>query len=453
MEKLTPALRRILPLLRLYSAWLSSNVHIIAGLAEDDALSVYIDDLWRAYSRAVAAVADDQIFGIWTLEEYRAEYMLEEDADVLGFKPLQNEWTKIWRNWYDKASGTLKPKFSDAHIARMLPEEEMLARLMGLLDDGLHLAHDVDEAPISLLGTKVHYGQPPEEDVAAFEKAQQDLKDKPWPKPKPLSYAAAAAKSRARQAQKQASIQASTPAKAANGPPASSAHSRQAQLSRMVDELLDEEEGNNPVTPPQQHALHPAVVPDGDSYMNGTNSMGGTYYGGSDFANVPSYQPKLPSTSLPRSPRAAGAAATTPSAFHTPKGAVAPSSLERMQSVSTIWNKMAANAAPTSPSFPSGLPTGTLSSPAQIRQQGHSRGNSASSIRSRNSQNAPMGDSWSSLGSAPGVQASHVPNDGYSRFSASGDMASPLLFGAGNNMWSTSNSSFRNISPPNGQGG
>ncbi|KAI7572316.1 hypothetical protein KC316_g11951 [Hortaea werneckii] len=165
----------------------------------------------------------------------------------------------------------------------------------------------------------------------------------------------------------------------------------------------------------------------------------------------------------------------TPPTLRTPKDSLAANSLERMQSVSTIWNNLPANQISSSPSFPSGLPVGTLTSPAQHfnRHSQHSRGNSASSIHSKASQTNPNhapvsvigGDPWAAANLSPNAAAATVPppgqapppmpTDGYARFSQSAGMASPLLFGAGNNMWSTTshNSSFRNVTPPNGQGG
>ncbi|KAK4545265.1 hypothetical protein LTR36_003445 [Oleoguttula mirabilis] len=433
--RLTPTIRRILPALRVYSAWLLPNVQIVAGLASDATLEKVISSFWQVYTRAIALVADEQVFGIWALEEFRAPYMLEEDTDTLGFKPVQNEWTKVWRNWFEKDSGAAKPRFSDPNIVRMSLDEEMLTRVMGLLDDGMHLAYEVKEAPITLLGTTVYNGEPPESDVAAYQKGQEELKGKPWPKPKPLSYAAAAAKSRA-----QAPLHANMP----NGAPSTtSARSRQAQLIRMVDDLVDDDDSNNPVTPPQQHASNPIVVTNGDVHHNGVS------YGAQDFAAVTSYQPKLPSTSMPNATRSN---APTPPTIRTSRNSLGANSIERLQSVSTLWNDTSAQPMTTSPNFPTGLPTGTLSSPAQIMRHGHSRVNSASSIRSRTSQNVTMGESWSSIESSQRVQVANGPMNGYTKFSASG-MASPLLFGAGNNMWNTGTGGYRNVSPPNGQGG
>lgn len=435
VAKLTPTIRRILPALRVYSAWLLPNVQIIAGLSSDATLESVIGAFWPAYTRAIGLVTNEDVFGIWALEDFRANYMLEEDVDTLEFKPLQNEWTKVWRNWREKDSAAPKPRFSDRGVERMSVDEEMLARLMGMLDDGMHLAYEEKVAPITLLGTKVYNGEPPKADLEAHEKAQKALEGRAWPKPKPLSYAAAASKSRA-----QAKPQISMP----NGASSStSSRSRQAQLSRMVDELVDDDDGNNPVTPPQQHASNPVVVTNGDMQFNGV------HYGGQDFAAVTSYQPKLPSTSMAHSARSN---APSPPTLRTPRGSVGANSIERLQSVSTLWNDTAVQPMSASSNFPAGLPTGTLNSPAQLVRHGHSRVNSASSIRSKTSQNVTMGESWSSLESAQRAPAPNGQVNSYTNFSASG-MASPLLFGAANNMWNTGTGSYRNVSPPNGQGG
>ena len=128
-------------------------------------------------------------------------------------------------------------------------------------------------------------------------------------------------------------------------------------------------------------------------------------------------------------------------------------SVERLQSVSGLWNGTAAQ--PMSSAFPAGLPTGTLSSPQQVMRHGHSRVNSASSMRSKTSQH--VGDSWSSLESGGNMQppvngmANGGIADGYTNFSES-NTVSPLLFGAGGGIWSTgaTNGGYTRKSPQNG---
>ena len=428
--KLPATARRLLPGLRLYSVWVIPAVHLISGLSSDDLLRDAVIEFWSIYAVAIDVVAE--VFPIWDLEELPAlGYLLEEDVDTLGFKPLEDK--KTTRNWIDTQTGTIKPRFSDRAVVRLSQDEEMLARVKDFLTDGLYLANNDNEAPIKLDGTRIYYGTVPErvnlrQTAEKRQKREAEQAARAAEARKPLSYAAAAART--------AALPSLPNGESSNA----SSRAQQARLSRMVDELVDDDDGNNPVTPPQQYAANPAVVTNGDITLPSNG------YTGQDFAHVPSHQPKMPSTQ--RVPSAVSRVSTPPS-LRTPKYLARPDSVERLQSVSSLWNDPMAHST-ASPNFPSGLPMGTLSSPAQITRAGHSRVNSASSIRSRASQN--IGDSWSSLESAPRVNGV-PPADGYTKFSASG-MASPLLFGAGRGMWSTvPTDGYRGTSPPNGQGG
>ncbi|KAK4575054.1 hypothetical protein LTR86_000906 [Recurvomyces mirabilis] len=435
--KLTPSTRRLLPVLRLYSSWLTCNLHLVAGLGADAFLGDSIDNLWTTYARAVDVLANEDIFGIWALDEYGTAYMFEEDVDTIAFSPLQNSQQTVWRNW-KVGSDALKPKFSDAGVERMPQDEEMLARVKGLLEDGSKLAHEVEEAPIGIVGDRIYYGQALTAAIAAAEEAKNRPPDPPRPKPvqKPLSYAAAAKSGR------------SVTKPTANGVSNADNRARQAQVTRMVDNLVDDEEDNNPVTPPQQHIAHPAVVTNGDVPYSV-----GPYAAHADFANVTSYQPKArsPAIMLPPQPNLV----PTPPQPRTPKASLTANSTERMQSVSRLWNDSMAS--PTS-TFPSGLPTGTLASPADIHARypprGHSRVNSVNSVRSRTSQG--MADPWSTLeyGQTSHGEGAVQPVNGYTNFSASG-VTSPLLFGAGGGIWSTGQDGNgpRNTSPNSGHGG
>ncbi|EMC92340.1 hypothetical protein BAUCODRAFT_38393 [Baudoinia panamericana UAMH 10762] len=438
-SNLTVTSRLLLPALRLYSSWLTSNIALLAGLAEDDFLKDAIVDLWAAYAHATDILADDQLFGVWALDEYEVDYMLEEDADTVGFHPLHQPPQLLWKNWR-AADGTLKPRFSDANVVRFPPDKEMLARVKGLLDDGSYLAHEEKAAPIGIVGGRIYYGTGLTDALAAEEEARKNPPKTSRPvkaTPKPLSYAAAAANG-------------STPTRARNGVPKSGhisngSQSRSAQLKHMIECLVDDREHDSPTTPPQQHTQRPAAVTHGRP-----NSIG-THDNHNDFsANVTSYQLKQQTPVQPHPVRAA--TRPTPPALRTPRNAPSARSSECLQSVSDVWNDTAMS---TSPHFPVGLPTGTLGSPAQVTRQAHSRVNSANSIRSGSSQHLPTaGDSWSSLESAPAVQYAAGPNVGaihaYSNFTSS-DLARPMLFGAGGGIWSPgTNDRRRPAYSPNG---
>lgn len=445
--RLTPIICRVLPSLRLYSAWLLANLHMINGLTNDEFLHDAVTSLWQSYTRVLNKVADKDFFGVWGLEDYEAVYMLNEDCDTIGFKPLQNPQQQSWKNWLLKDGQSLKPRSSDVNVTLMSSDQEMLARMKDLLDDGMYLCHEEKNAPISLLGVTVYYGNPPEEAVRAAEEAKKHP-PKAFPKPKPLSYAMAASNAPTRQAVKAPKNIHAAPV---------SANTRTAQLTRMVDELVDDEDYDNPVTPPQQHVSNPAVVPIGDLNIDSINNV--QYKAHQDLAPVQSYQPKQnPGATGPHASRHTHLIASP--ALGTPRENLARSSDRlRSESVSGLWHDTPTLS--SSPNFPPGLSMGTLTSPTHMRHHGHSRVNSASSIRSRTSaQNGRYGDTWTSIDPLPQpVQALHVPAlaregpvEGYTKFGVSG-MASPLLFGAGGGMWSATGGSFQDVTPPNGQGG
>ena len=430
--RLTPVLCRVLPALRLYSSWILPNLQILAGLTNEEVLGGAVDQFWPIYARCIDLVA--AVFPIWDLEDLEVvTYMLEEDAETLGFKPLFHEQTaKIWA---DQQTGTAKPRLSDRGVKRASIDDENLARVKGFLIDGLYLANDEDEAPIKLRGIRILHRDAEEPEILPM----PSLSQPPAPvskkapkrpkKKKALSYAAAAANGPAN-----TTAHAPIP----NGPSPSSHASRDAQLSRMVDDLVDDDDSNNPVTPPQQQALDPAVVTNGDV------SYSSLHGGAQDFGRLPSYslQSKSPVSKPLPSP-----SAVVPT-LRTPKNVASGSSMDQLQSVSSLWNDSAVPNAVVSTHFPVGLPTGTLSSPAHVASRGHSRVNSANSFRSKTSQNMNMGiaDSWSSLDSVP-----RAPITGGFEQST---VVSPLLFGAGRGLWSTAPSGgYPNVSTPNRQGG
>jgi hypothetical protein len=441
-DKLTPCIRRLLPVMRLYNSWLTCNLHLVDGLKADTFLGDSIDTFWSSYARAIDLLADDDIFGIWAFDDVDVPYMLEEDVDTLGFLPLLNAQQTVDKNW--KHDGVFKARFSELGLERLSVDDEMLGRAKSLLEDGSNLAISNDLTPLGIVNNRIYYGQALLDAIAVAEEAKKRPPEppRPLPQPKPISYAAAAKSGQ--------SISKPQPKADSVRPPASKSRSRQAQVTRMVDNLLEDDDGNIPVTPPQQHIAHPAVVANGDGIYHPP-----PYTSHADFANATSYQPKPRSPQIMQTPKAI--TVPTPPTLRTPQNTLAAQSVERMQSVSRLWPETTATSPiPTSPSaFPSGLPTGTLGSPPDMQSRGyHSRVNSANSIRSRTSQNVNMAESWSSSEFAgPKMaqqQAVGSPN-GYSKFSASG-VGSPLLFGAGGGIWSTGQAGLSGVSPSNGQG-
>jgi hypothetical protein len=407
--KITPTLRRILPSLCLYNMWLLSMVHMVVGLSSEPFLAASIAQFWPCYARAIDLIA--QGFPIWDLEDTDdVTYMLEEDVDTIEFKPLMDE--KTIKNWQDKKTGLLKRKFTDANVVKCSQDDEMLQRIKNILADGLYLANDDDDAPICLRGTRIlcTMDQTVEDLVVRPREYEPIVLDNAPPaiaktKPAVVSYAAMAAKANAlnyaphNKVQKQAAVE--------------EFQTRETQLQSMVADLVDDDDGNNPITPPQPAIGFSATVGNGVVQFSADDNAGDLNVGSSasPCANPWSHQ--------------ANAALTPPMTRVSPGGQFARH--DRIQSVANLWENSTALSTP----YHAGAVNGTLHSPIGTSPHNHSRVNSASSVRSKTSQNI-AGGPWTSL-------------------------EKPLLFGASGSLWSTPiarpDLSGRNVTPPNGQGG
>ncbi len=132
-EKVTAVARRVLPGLRHYSSWLTIRAKLLIAQADNDSLNVQIKELWKTYANTLTLLAST--FPVEALPAI--DYLLEEDEDTVGFKPLENEITT--RRYYSQESGIRKPKYHDHGIERHHPNIEMLGRIRDLLLDGLQL--------------------------------------------------------------------------------------------------------------------------------------------------------------------------------------------------------------------------------------------------------------------------------------------------------------------------
>ena len=417
-NKILVASGRVLPALRVYSCWLYQNYQLLLGLKSDPSLAGSIESFWKSYGRTLDLVASN--FSVWELETYcPVPYMLEEDVGTLGFEPLiDRSGGKANKVWKHMPSGALKPRFSDRDVVRFSPAEEMLCRIYGFLEDGLYFAHDLDESPIKIKGDRVFYGNGDEIEQllmpATIQKPakKEPAKAKPAPSNKPLSYAKAAANGKA-----QASKPVPPPSRAPAFTQSQSQGTQDAQLSRMVDDLVDDDEAKDPVTPPQHFSTNPAVVQaNGEPVVETTPDYSKT--------NGAGYQQQSRSSS-------------------------------KYPSVSGLWPTSPVVPATVSPRAPTGFPIGSLASPPHDHR--HSRVGSVNSVRSHNSQN--VGDSWSSLEGLPQgtgmaqpqtANIAQLPGLG----GAYGDRQ--LLFGAGGGMWSSSmgaRKSFGGVSQDGGYGG
>ncbi|KAK6534791.1 hypothetical protein TWF281_006091 [Arthrobotrys megalospora] len=116
--------RRMLPSLRLYSAWLLISHHILVNETNDMSLNVQVKQLWQTYATTLSLL--QSTFPMSTLSQ--SPYLLEEDDDIAGFKPLMD--TSESRRLGKGAAGVQ---------GRDHPNQESLTRILYLLEDGIEL--------------------------------------------------------------------------------------------------------------------------------------------------------------------------------------------------------------------------------------------------------------------------------------------------------------------------
>lgn len=132
-QRITPIMARILPVLRLYSLWLRKNSTVLAqGL--DSSFATIQEGMWTAYARCLSSII--QVFPSEHLSSL--EYLLKEDEDTLGFKPLHcQENSEVWN-----VNDIIKPRWHEISGKTRDANAEMLSRITGLVVVALKLAMD-----------------------------------------------------------------------------------------------------------------------------------------------------------------------------------------------------------------------------------------------------------------------------------------------------------------------
>jgi len=134
-KRLVQTLKNSLPVLRIYSAWLLTNSNFLVPGIGDEGLKELIVRFWMTYTQSLT-----QLAAVFPAQFLPADvtYLLDEDCDFLGFRPLQSDRSK--KLWLDSSSNRQKAKPNQAD--RYAADYEMLARVRELLVDGLLLAVD-----------------------------------------------------------------------------------------------------------------------------------------------------------------------------------------------------------------------------------------------------------------------------------------------------------------------
>lgn len=123
-ESVSAVTRRMLPSLRLYSAWLLISHHILINETNDMSLNIQVKQLWQTYATTLSLMLS--AFPIRGLKS--SDYVLEEDEDISGFRPLQ-----------DISTTRKLGKESANEKERDHPNDESLARILFLIEDGIEL--------------------------------------------------------------------------------------------------------------------------------------------------------------------------------------------------------------------------------------------------------------------------------------------------------------------------
>ncbi|TKA60814.1 hypothetical protein B0A49_09521, partial [Cryomyces minteri] len=348
------------------------------ALVGDAALEHSMRELWKAYAAALSLLA--AAFPIEVLPT--ADYLLEEDADTIGFKPLISDRTM--KNWYKEGiSGVLKPKFFDQGVERQHPNVEMLMRIRGLLWDGLLLAVD-ESIPLTVQDFRFIY-----ESSGTASERTANLADN--------SLLAPVMSVQPSDALRSSEISKIVDTRTLHDlAPSNAPASLSIQMSRMVDDLvgsdadvldvLPEDEEDLPPTPPEQTFEDTAVVA-----SNGETSYGVGSLTAHELVHMASKfsQNKFPSGRRTSPPARLNPFGTPSAVRHSHENGISngtPSPpaqrLTPLPGMPSIWNIDVSTERPSSPYFPPGLAVGTRSSPLPPPSRGHSRGGSINSVAS-----------------------------------------------------------------------
>lgn len=137
LTQISAVARRVLPGIRHYSSWLTSNTAILIDQqSRDTPLSVQIKELWKIYASSLTLLAST--FPVSALTAI--DYLLEEDEDTLGFKPFENE--RAQGRYFLSGFANKKPTWHTNGVERQHPNLEMSGRIRDFLAEGLALAVD-----------------------------------------------------------------------------------------------------------------------------------------------------------------------------------------------------------------------------------------------------------------------------------------------------------------------
>lgn len=145
LNVLAPVSRRLLPGLRLYSSWLMSRAALLSAHLGDATFREPIKDFWATYVEVLTLILSTTSFANLP----QLEYLLEEDEEIIGFGPLQEEQHQ--QKFLDPSTLKRKPKHHEQGVKRHHPNVETLCRIRDFVEDAIELAENEVE-------TRLFYG-------------------------------------------------------------------------------------------------------------------------------------------------------------------------------------------------------------------------------------------------------------------------------------------------------
>lgn len=141
-EKFDTCAENILPLLRIYTAWL--YVYRVDIVTYEEHLEPYIYDMYRGLAQALTTLANQSLMAKnQTGKTYTASpYLLPEDIEALGLKLDDLTVPQSCRLHHLQGTSQWKPHPEDRGLPRNSPEEESMSRIHDLIHCASSLAFD-----------------------------------------------------------------------------------------------------------------------------------------------------------------------------------------------------------------------------------------------------------------------------------------------------------------------
>ncbi|KAL8861430.1 MAG: hypothetical protein Q9178_002303 [Gyalolechia marmorata] len=143
-DMISSTVRRLLPGLRYYSAWLVSRAGPLSLHLGDLTMDRFVRDFWAIYTETMSLL----LSAAKDIDLPRLEYLLEEDMEIIGFRPLQE--VQMQRKLAVPESSLRRANLCEVVVTRQTPNIEMQYRIRDLLHDALELAEN-DYVPIELV--------------------------------------------------------------------------------------------------------------------------------------------------------------------------------------------------------------------------------------------------------------------------------------------------------------